>query len=56
MKKPKPNTKEYLKQHSVRRPYNIHDIPYIEQLVRYHQSCADVLTREIKQLKELSNA
>jgi hypothetical protein len=49
---PKPNTKEYLKLHSVKQPYTVHDIGYMEQLIRYHESIAAQLRKEINQLRE----
>lgn len=49
---PKPNTKEYIKLHSVKQPYTVHDIGYMEQLIRYHESVATQLRKEINQLRE----
>lgn len=47
---PKPNTKEYLRQHRVSKPYAFPDIGYMEQLIRYHNSVSSQLRIEIADL------
>jgi hypothetical protein len=49
---PKPNTKEYLRQHRGNKPWAIPDIGWMEQLVRYHDSMANQLRKEIKELEQ----